>query len=166
MEFIDKETLSKLTQKYKDTTMASAVIDIVMATGEQDERTESGYPEMILTFIQKLEGVRIRLREIHWSTKSATEHEQTDQAMSLLMVHEDEIAESFMGLCDYRIQPGQIVPIFPDSADYRSLLKVFSEETLQLIKSLQQHSIFVGIISKLEDLYVALNKLMYLSKQE
>ena len=164
MEYIDKETLSQLAQKYKDTTMAAAVIDIVMDT--TDEKSGTGYPEMILSFIQKLEGVRIRLREIHWSTKSATEHEQTDNAMSVLIAMEDEIAESFMGLCDYRIQPGQIVPIFPETASYGEILKLMSRDTLQLIQALQNAPIFIGLLNKLEDLYVTLNKLTYLSKQE
>lgn len=165
MEFVDKETLRLMGEKYKDETMAAAVIDIVMSDREIEDKSETP-AENVLKFIQYLEGVRIRLKEIHWSTKYNFEHEQTDIASSIIMGHEDDIAEAFMGVCEYRIKPGQIVPIFPKDNDYRDILNSLSIAILDSIKKLSVCPAYLGVINRLEDLYTHINKMMYLSTQE
>lgn len=165
MEIIDKETLQKLTQKYSQESMASAVISIVMGD-DVSKDCNSDMAESMVMYIRSLEGIRIRLKEIHWSTKSNFEHEQTDILMSAVMSFEDEIAEAFMGVCGFRFKPGEIVPVFPQQNDYKDVIKILSDNTLYMINKLSENVVFVGVVDKLEDLYVYVNKMNYLSTQE
>ena len=121
---------------------------------------------MLLSYIQFIEGVRVRLKEIHWSTKSATEHEQTDYAIASITSLEDEIAESFMGIMDYRIRPGQLIPVYPSSEQYKDVLNDLSLQTLNVMKVFSELPALSGVVSKFEDMYVLLNKLVYLAEQE
>lgn len=165
MEFIDKELLKNIGKKYSDESMASAVIDIVMSD-DNSVKEECNPAEDLVRFIQLLEGVRIRLKEIHWSTKYNFEHEQTDLMGAILMSKEDEIAEVFMGMCGFRFVPGQIVPIFPKENGYREILNLLAIATLDMIKKLLTNVAYVGVIKELEDLYAQINKMTYLSTQE
>ena len=165
MDFIDKETLNKLAQKYKQESMAAAVIDIVV-NNDNTSVEKNDYGVMLLSYIQFIEGVRVRLKEIHWSTKSATEHEQTDYAIASITSLEDEIAESFMGIMDYRIRPGQLIPVYPSSEQYKDVLNDLSLQTLNVMKVFGELPALSGVVSKFEDMYVLLNKLVYLAEQE
>ena len=64
----------------------------------------------VLDYIRDIEGYRVRLREIHWSTKSHAEHKLTDDLISTFESHEDAVAEIAMGLLGVRIQVGEVVP--------------------------------------------------------
>lgn len=165
MEIIDKETLKLLAQKYSDESMATAVIDVVMSNNDS-VKEDNNVAEELLLYIRFIEGVRIRLKEIHWSTKSNFEHEQTDYAGAVIMSCEDEIAEAFMGVCGYKFVPGQIVPSFPQEKEYDEVLRQLAIATLNMIKKLMGDGIYIGVVNKLEDLYSQLNKMMYLSTQE
>jgi hypothetical protein len=165
MEIIDKETLHKLSQKYSQESMASAVIDIVLGDTVVED-SNSDMAESMLMYIRSLEGIRIRLKEIHWSTKSNFEHEQTDALISAVMSFEDEIAEAFMGVCGFRFKPGEIVPVFPQCKDYKEVINLLSNNTLYMINKLSTNIVFIGVIDKLEDLYAYVNKMNYLSTQE
>ena len=164
MDIIDKETLHKLAQKYEQESIATAIVDIIVNDSDKKENNDNGIT--LLNYIQFIEGVRVRLKEIHWSTKSATEHEQTDYAISSITTLEDEIAEAFMGVMNYRIVPGQIVPVYPSSENYKDILNDLSIQTLNVLKIFSQYPQLCGVVSKFEDMYVLLNKLMYLSEQE
>lgn len=165
MEIIDKEALHKLAQKYSQESMASAVIDIVMGDSIVDD-DNSDMVESMVMYIRTLEGIRIRLKEIHWSTKSNFEHEQTDMLIGAVMSFEDEIAEAFMGVCGFRFKPGEIVPMFPQCNEYKDVIKILSNITLYMINKLSSNIVFLGVIDKLEDLYAYVNKMTYLSTQE
>lgn len=165
MEIIDKEALHKLAQKYSQESMASAVIDIVMGDSIVED-DNSDMVESMVMYIRTLEGIRIRLKEIHWSTKSNFEHEQTDTLIGAVMSFEDEIAEAFMGVCGFRFKPGEIVPMFPQCNEYKDVIKILSNITLYMINKLSSNIVFLGVIDKLEDLYAYVNKMTYLSTQE
>jgi hypothetical protein len=165
MEIIDKEALHKLAQKYSQESMASAVIDIVMGDSIVED-DNSDMVESMVMYIRTLEGIRIRLKEIHWSTKSNFEHEQTDMLIGAVMSFEDEIAEAFMGVCGFRFKPGEIVPMFPQCNEYKDVIKILSNITLYMINKLSSNIVFLGVIDKLEDLYAYVNKMTYLSTQE
>jgi hypothetical protein len=145
--------------------MASAVIDIVMGDNIVDD-DNSDMVESMVMYIRTLEGIRIRLKEIHWSTKSNFEHEQTDMLIGAVMSFEDEIAEAFMGVCGFRFKPGEIVPMFPQCNEYKDVIKILSNITLYMINKLSSNIVFLGVIDKLEDLYAYVNKMTYLSTQE
>jgi hypothetical protein len=166
MEIIDKETLHKLAQKYSQESIASAVIDIVVDDSDVNVEKECDLAEEMVKYIRNLEGIRIRLKEIHWSTTSNFEHEQTDQLIGAVMSFEDEIAEAFMGVCGFRFKPGEIVPMFPQCSEYKDVISLLSNSTLYMINKLSSNLMFLGVIDKLEDLYAYTNKMSYLSTQE
>ena len=124
-------------------------------------------PEAILLYIKKLEGYRIRLREIHWSAESKSRHELSDSLMSMLADYEDSIAEEAMGIFGVRVKVGDIVPAMPEGRDLKSILKSLTDDTLTLLASLEPSEgepaiPSGGIPSVLEDIIHDLNKSKYL----
>jgi hypothetical protein len=163
MEFIGKETLKSLSDRYDNNDILGAVSKILAGGIEKNTSSED---ECILKYIQILEGTRTRLKELHWNTKSSTIHELMDSLSSFVISNEDDIAEAFMGVCGYRIKVGQIVPIIPDVCDHIEIIEYLSSETLFLIKKLLNNVKYVGITKLLEDIYCGLNKYAYLATQE
>ena len=164
MDFIDKETLHTLAKKYNENDITNAVVSIVMS-GESEQDCKS-CEEYLLEYIRVVEGVRVRLKEIHWSTKSSTIHQLTDGLTAMIMSFEDEITEAFMGVCGFKVKVGQIVPIIPEASEHDDIIDYLSMQTLGIIKVLINDYRFLGVTHKLEDLYFELNKFRYLATQE
>lgn len=121
--------------------------------------------EAILMYIKKLEGYRIRLRELHWSTQKHSEHVLTDSLMSILTSHEDEVAEVTMGLLGIRIKVGQVVPELPQETDLRQLLNNILNAAVDLkmqLEDKQGKPIYAGLVASLDDCIQEISKGKYL----
>lgn len=133
----------------------------------QNDSVGTSLPEAILLYIKKLEGYRLRLREIHWSTTRKAEHELSDDLMSDLTDYEDSIAEEAMGIFGVRVKVGDIVPEIPEGKELKSILASLTNDTLTLLASLEPEEGKTnipsgGIPSILEDIIHDLNKSKYL----
>ena len=115
----DRVLLEALTDKYGRDLVATAMLSIANLTGDAGETdVEEGggsCENCVLEFIKFLEGARIRMRELHWQAERNSEHKLTDDIISTLESTEDSIAEDFMGICNFRIKVGQVVPVMPES---------------------------------------------------
>ena len=172
----DKRLLEAFEEKYTPQELLAAIQEI-KATGnlagspviavDLNNTVGTSLPEAILLYIKKLEGYRIRLREIHWSAESKSRHELSDSLMSMLADYEDSIAEEAMGIFGVRVKVGDIVPAMPEGKDLKSILRSLTDDTLTLLASLEpsegETSIpSGGIPSILEDIMHDLNKSKYL----
>ena len=166
MRMRDRKLMEEFEQKYTPQQLMNAIHAIKgnlsneQLTGEELDTSDVGtsIPEAILLYIRKLEGYRIRLRELHWSAAKKSEHELTDTLMSELTDYEDSIAEESMGIFGVRIKVGDIVPVMP-----KPLLVNLNSDTLTLLASLEnEDSIFGGIPSILEDILHDVNSSRYL----
>ncbi len=116
----------------------------------------------VLEYIKKLEGFRIRLREIHWSTERHAEHVLTDNLMGMLTTHEDEVAEVSMGLFGVRIKVGQVVPTLPEGTDVKSILSEVFRAALDLKTKIEDNPQYSGLANVLDDCLQQICKGKYL----
>ena len=73
--------------------------------------------------INKLEGIKTRLKELHWNVtkRDLVQHRFIDEVLDEVMSYQDDIAEdlqSFLGV----IQIGTLSPILPEEKDLCSVL--------------------------------------------
>ena len=172
----DRRLLEAFEEKYTPQELLTAIQEIKTKGSlsgspafvvDSNNTVGTSIPEAILLYIKKLEGYRIRLREIHWSTENKSKHELSDNLMSMLADYEDSIAEEAMGIFGIRVKVGDIVPEIPEGRDIKSILTSVTNDTLTLLASLEpsegETSIpSGGIPSILEDILHDLNKSKYL----
>ena len=118
--------------------------------------------EAVLDFIKYIEGVRIRLRELHWSAERNSKHMLTDDIISSLDEFEDNVAEDFMGVCGFRIQVGTIVPTMTNQVELSALLCELHDAVVQLCACLENDKLYTGIVNELDDLMHDIGKWKYL----
>ena len=160
----DRMILEGLEDKYGTDAIAQAI----MAIANRDNSTDCEEPalspqEAVLDYIRYIEGVRIRLREIHWETDVHSKHKLTDDIISSLEDFEDNIAEDLMGVCGFRIKVGAINPTMTNQVDLEALLCELHESSIQLCASLENQDLFAGIVNELEDLLHDIGKWKYLA---
>lgn len=165
--FEEKYTPQELLTAIQEIKTKEKLVDSPDIAADSNNTVGTSLPEAILLYIKKLEGYRIRLREIHWSTENKSKHELSDNLMSMLADYEDSIAEEAMGIFGIRVKVGDIVPEIPEGRDIKSILTSVTNDTLTLLASLEpsegETSIpSGGIPSILEDILHDLNKSKYL----
>ena len=154
----DKLLLEELQDQYGKETIASAIMAIANAN------SETATPqECVLDFIMFLEGVRIRMREIHWSAERHSIHKLTDDIIKNTESFEDEIAEDLMGVCGFRIKVGGVCPVMPNSVDLIDVLEEFYIKTIELMQCVGNDNKFVGIKNTLEDMCRYIGQSKYLA---
>jgi len=161
----DRVLLEDLEQKYGIDALSSAIIAIANQQNGVEERAGSTSPtEAVLDFIKYIEGVRIRLREMHWATEVHAQHTLTDSIISTLEDTEDNIAEDLMGVCGFRIKVGAVVPLMTNQVELESLLDELHEKVSQLTAALENGGdTYGGIVNVLEDLMHQIGKWRYLA---
>jgi hypothetical protein len=130
---------------------------------EQCEPEAVNVEECILNYIKMLEGVRIRLREMHWETDRGEHHHQTSELIKMYEEYEDEIAEDFMGIVHVRcIKVGSVVPILPEATEFAKLLDEIIQKTLSVLAAIDGLGEYVGIESILKKIIHTTYKATYL----
>ena len=165
--FEEKYTPQELLTAIQEIKTKGNLVDSHAIAADSNNTVGTSLPEAILLYIKKLEGYRIRLREIHWSTENKSKHELSDNLMSMLADYEDSIAEEAMGIFGIRVKVGDIVPEIPAGRDIKPILTSLTNDTLTLLASLEPSegetsTLSGGIPSILEDIMHDLNKSKYL----
>lgn len=117
--------------------------------------------DTIMTFLNAIEGFRLRTREIHWSTRRRSIHVLCDDIMSELNDKLDEIAEDAQGMFG-RIEVGQFVPSVPDASEPIPMLRALRDTCIKF-KATCEDPRFAGIASLVDDLIHDANKWTYLA---
>jgi len=111
-------------------------------------------------FINLLHGYTIRIKEIHWATKSDAEHRLCDEICDEICELEDRFAECAMGEDGKSFRIGDLKPMLPNSTDLLGMLKELEDDTKQTkfddVKSL---------MSIIDDILEFCNKYKYRSTQ-
>lgn len=129
--------------------------------------TRTGYQEnsdlSLADLIRSLEGHKIRIREIHWSTPKHSEHVLTDDIIKELDSFEDSIAEQVMGLNDFRISVAEISNVvFPDASQLKEVLSSLLNTILKFKTTIEKDPKFSGVISLIDDFVGNISKYLYL----
>lgn len=149
--------------KYTPTDIANTISQLSKEVPETTAQPQSDDVSVsILEYIKKVEGYRIRLREIHWSTEKHSEHVLTDSLISELTSHEDAVAEVAMGVLGIRIKVGQVIPTLPEETDLKSLLFAAVNNAIELKSKIEDNPQFAGLSNLLDDCVQELSKGRYL----
>lgn len=163
----DRLLLESLDGKYGKDLLINTLIQIANGvTPTTTVENVSTPKEAVLRFIQYIEGVRIRMREIHWETTNDAKHRLTNDYIDKLESYEDELAEDLMGTCGFRIKVGEVIPLMPKSTDLCSLMKEVLCAVINLIASLEGIVEFKGIVSVLDNISHDLSKGEFLETME
>ena len=158
----DRMLLESLEDKYGTDAIATAIMTIANKQNAVEEDVVTPQ-EAVLDFIKYIEGVRIRLRELHWVAERNSKHMLTDDIISSLEEFEDNIAEDLMGVCGFRIQVGAVVPTMTNQVELSPLLCELHEAVVQLCACLENDKLYGGIVNELEDLMHDIGKWKYLA---
>lgn len=118
-----------------------------------------------MDYICSLHGYLIRLKEIHWSTDSNSEHLLCDEIMDMVRDCEDELTESAMGLYNDKVKVGDLKPLLPNSVSLKPMLKELVGETIAIKKALNKET-EAGLCNVLDDIICQANKYMYRTTQK
>lgn len=145
----DRVLLESMNDKYGTDALAQAIVAL---SGVSDEECCAVSPEeSILEFIKFLFGCMVRSLELHWATDEGTEHDLTREMYEFCYELADEIAESFMGIHDVKINVNSIVPALPESTTTKELLKEILCRIEELKEILHCDHKYDGIRSELKE---------------
>lgn len=119
----------------------------------------------LMDYICSLHGYLIRLKEIHWSTDSNSEHLLCDEIMDMVRDCEDEFTESAMGLYGEKVKVGDLKPYLPNAESLKPMLKELIDETIAIKKRLSRDT-EAGLCNVLDDIICQANKFMYRTTQK
>ena len=87
----------------------------------------------IIYFICQLHGITIRVKEIHWNTRSNDEHLLCDEIIKAISNREDRFTESAMGYSGEKFPLGALEPVIPSATNLTSVMSHL-ERTIESIR--------------------------------
>jgi DNA-binding ferritin-like protein len=126
---------------------------------ERDEDNRN----LVLGILNRIEGYKTRLKELHWEAKNMSAHTLIDKLSDDLARYEDAIAEDFQGeFGDFEV--GTLKPILPGAVDTKSVIRELREDVAKLI-DIDDEFIYAGIKSNSEEFIHKLNLYLYLIRR-
>ena len=118
--------------------------------------------EKLLDIINKLEGHKTRLKELHWSSPSHSFHIIIDEFSDHISEFEDNFVENSIALLDF-VYPGELNPVLPEETDFESELEAI-RGILSSIKTECEDKLWSGVINLVDDFWTTVNRYIYLAK--
>lgn len=118
----------------------------------------------IIQLINRLEGYKTRLKEIHWNAAGSdlVLHRFVDEIICAVSGFEDAIAEN-MQACYGVIQVGTLSPILPETGCPCKILKIYKEDLVNFQRRYKAETMYVGAIAIVEGAISEVDRLIYLS---
>ena len=118
--------------------------------------------EKLVEVLNKIEGHKTRLKELHWSSPSHSFHIIIDEFSAALAEFEDGLAENSIALLDF-VRPGDLNPVLPEETDFESDLEAI-RAILSGIKADCEDTYWSGVINLVDDFWTTVNRYIYLAK--
>lgn len=119
--------------------------------------------ELILGILNRIEGYKTRLKELHWEAPTHAAHVIIDKLSDDLSKYQDAIAEDYQGeFGDFKI--GTLKPQLPGAVDTKSLIREIREDIAKLT-DFDDEMIYAGIRSISEEFIHKLNVYLYLIRR-
>ena len=119
--------------------------------------------KFLVSVINKLEGHKTRLKELHWSSPSHSIHVVIDDFSSEIAEFEDAFAENSMALLGF-IGPGELSPILPGEKEFEEDLEAIRGLLGSIKKECGDEMMWSGVVNLVDDFWTTVNKYIYLSK--
>ena len=117
--------------------------------------------EFIMSLENRLHGYHTRLKELHFSASSMSEHKLIDEFDEELLKFDDEVMEDAQAIFG-RIGVGMIQPVLPKSITFGDLLNEIRADLVK-IKNTLTEKMYTGIINVVDDFFHTVNKNIYLN---
>lgn len=119
--------------------------------------------ELILGILNRIEGYKIRLKELHWSAKSDSLHTLLDKVANTVAKYEDEMAEDYQGVFgDFEV--GILKPHLPGAVDAKSLIREMRED-IGTLTNFDEEVIYAGIRALSKKFVHKMNVYLYLIRR-
>lgn len=140
---------------------------IFQAYPEQTVTGSSSGLGYFINFINVLEGVKTRIKNLHWAAKKLPvnehkgAHEYLDDFLEIVSDFQDTVAESSQGILGHMSQENiQGTPI--EVISPADLLRTLIEKTVSFYEGMPKETVYVGIKSETETFIKDLTKYKYL----
>ena len=116
----------------------------------------------IIFYINKLQGFKTALKNLHWSSKNLNEHELMERFEDIVSKHQDEVAEITQGIFHTKIENNKLQPkpytIKTPSRLFNDVLKAAEN----VYDTIQKRKKYIGLRSEIEAFIGQVNKQIYL----
>lgn len=114
-----------------------------------------------MLYLNKLEGYKRAVKNLHWSSKTMPEHEYMDKLEELLSSHQDYVAEIAQGIFG-RIEKNELKGINYKIKTPHKLLKDILKAAETFYGTIQKSKQFIGLRSVIEEFIGKVNQSTYL----
>ena len=111
----------------------------------------------------KVQGIKTRLEELHWSSPSISVHKLVDEFQGDLGEFNDAMIEYVIPFFGF-IKPGELNPVLPDETEFEEILENIRGLLIGIKKECGDQLKFSGLISLVDDFFLTVNKTIYLVK--
>lgn len=123
----------------------------------------------IQTYLNKLEGYKTRVKNIHWAAKllpyneKESAHVKLDEIFDELGDYQDSIAEVYMGSFHKSLPMGFLKGILPDTNDPLELIEMLRGDLVLFHSQHKDDMMYIGMINSTEDFIQTLDNKRYLT---
>ena len=115
----------------------------------------------VLDYISKLEGIKTRIKEIHWEESTISGHELAGDVETMICDFEDSVAEDLQGVFDEDIKVKSLSPKECSANTQKELINELKSATLEFYKKLEGDD-YIGARSEVEGFIHNINVKRYL----
>lgn len=116
----------------------------------------------IAQYINRLEGFKTAIKNLHWNAKKMSEHEFMDNLEDILSNHQDDVAEIAQGVYGIKITNNELQPkAYKITSQKKTLQDILNQAEL-FYQTIQNNKRYIGLRSKVEEFLAELNKQAYL----
>lgn len=116
---------------------------------------------LFLNFINKLEGYKTRIKNLHWAAPKKNIHVYLDEFLVIVSDFQDSLAETYMGILG-KMQPDAVRGIPAEGNDALTMIDHLIEETEGFYEEIPEDTGYKGITSETETFLKDLQKYKYL----
>lgn len=116
---------------------------------------------LFLGFINKLEGYKTRIKNLHWAAPKKNIHVYLDEFLVIVSDFQDSLAETYMGILG-KMQPDAVHGIPAEGNDALTMINHLIDETEGFYEEIPEDTGYKGISSETETFIKDLQKYKYL----
>lgn len=116
---------------------------------------------LFLNFINKLEGYKTRIKNLHWAAPKKNIHVYLDEFLVIVSDFQDSLAETYMGILG-KMQPDAVRGIPAEGNDALTMIDHLIDETEGFYEEIPEDTGYKGITSETETFLKDLQKYKYL----
>ena len=119
--------------------------------------------ENLLDILNKIEGHKTRMKELHWSSPSHSLHIIIDEYSGAFAEFEDAITENATPLLGF-VRAGELNPVLPEETEFEAQLEAI-RGILSVMKTMcGEDNMWSGLVNLIDDFWTTTNRYIYLAK--